>query len=145
MPAPPVTPYSKVEPAPSADSSLRHGGGVLFVTATLNGSLTASFVLDSGSADVSLSPATFRRLVQDGTITRSDMLGERTYVTANGQKMVGKMFRLRSVRVGDKVAYDVQASVSDGVPDDAMLLGQTFLAKFNSWSVDNTNRKLVLN
>jgi clan AA aspartic protease (TIGR02281 family) len=91
-----------------------------------------------------VSPALYNTLVQNGTVTRADMRGTQTYRTANGEPMKGLVFILRSVQVGDKVAYDVEASVSEGVSNNAMLLGQSFLGKFKSWSIDNQYKRLVL-
>jgi clan AA aspartic protease (TIGR02281 family) len=133
------------DPHVTPSNQLMFGGGVWHVQALVNGNTKVTFVLDSGSADVSVSPRLFRQLVQDGTVTKSDMRGWQDFRTANGQVVKARMFVLKSVQIGDKIARDVLASVADGVTDDGMLLGQTFLAKFDSWSVDNKNNKLVLN
>jgi predicted aspartyl protease len=46
------------------------------------------------------------------------------------------------LKIGDLVVEDVKASVT---PSHAsLLLGQSFLERFKSWSIDNTTHELLL-
>jgi len=135
--------YSQGVTPPSND--LVRAGGVWNVTALVNGNTHVTFIVDSGAADVSISRQLFNKLWRDGSIKQADMLGKQEYRTASNKIMIGQMFTLRSIQIGEKIAYNVQASVSNEMPNDGMLLGMTFLAKFDSWSIDNKNNKLVLN
>ena len=45
-------------------------------------------------------------------------------------------------RLGDKIASNVMGSATEGEAD--MLLGQSFLRHFKSWSIDNGRNALVL-
>ena len=58
------------------------------------------------------------------------------------QRFLRRHFVIRSLKVGDKVLENVNGSVASvqGSP----LLGQTFLSRFKSWSIDNTKHALVL-
>jgi predicted aspartyl protease len=51
-------------------------------------------------------------------------------------------FAIRSLKVGDKVIGNVKSSVSP--VQGSLLLGQSFLERFKSWSIDNTNHVLLL-
>ena len=50
---------------------------------------------------------------------------------------------IRSLRVGDKVLENVTGSVAPVA--GGLLLGQSFLTRFKSWSIDNQRQALVLN
>ncbi len=61
---------------------------------------------------------------------------------ADGSTERGRTFRIRSLRVGNIVVTNVLASV--GGDDSSALLGQSFLERFRSWSLDNMRHTLVL-
>lgn len=46
------------------------------------------------------------------------------------------------MKVGDRTIENVIGAVADVT--GSLLLGQSFLSKFNSWSVDNSRQVLVL-
>ena len=50
-------------------------------------------------------------------------------------------FRIRSLKVGNKVLENVNGSVASA--EGSLLLGQSFLGRLNSWSVDDTKHVLV--
>src|ERR1700719_672918 len=89
--------------------------------------------VDSGAADVSVPADVFSTLKRTGTIKPSDVLGQRTYILADGSKSQSVTFRIHSLRVGDVSVESVPGSVSPsgGTP----LLGQSFLARFKAWSI----------
>ena len=117
---------------------------LLEVQATLNGSFPAKFFVDSGASLVSMSPTLVDYMMSQGSITKADYVKDSSYVTADGAKHASKIFRLHSVQVGDKIAYDVLADVDPDQKGSMMLLGQSFLRKFRSWSIDNERHELVL-
>jgi hypothetical protein len=52
-------------------------------------------------------------------------------------------FNIREMRVGEHVVRNVVASVGPAVTSDA-LLGQSFLSKLPSWTLDNKRHVLIL-
>jgi predicted aspartyl protease len=84
----------------------------------------------------------FSTLMRTGTIKDSDIIGEQTYVLADGSKSRAVRFTIRSLKVGDRVVENVNASVAP--TKGPLLLGQSFLERFKSWSINNTNHELVL-
>jgi len=116
--------------------------GVLRVPASINGAITLEFIVDSGASDVVVPADVVLTLMRTGTITDDDFLGRQTYVLADGRSVPSETFRIRSLRVGDQVLENVTASVADA--RGSLLLGQSFLSRFQSWSVDNKRRVLVL-
>ena len=80
---------------------------------------TVTFLLDTGATSVALST----RLARELDLQRGP---EIQLETANGVA-VGFKTRLNSVRLGDIVVREVSAVFSDGMMDDTVLLGMSFL------------------
>jgi len=117
-------------------------GGTFVVPVTINGQLTLKFVVDSGAADVSIPADVFMTLVRTDTITEADFLGKQTYQLADGSTVPSQRFVIRSLKVGDKVLENVTGSIAPVA--GSLLLGQSFLSRFTSWSIDNQRRALLL-
>jgi TPR repeat protein len=117
-------------------------GGTLVVPVLINNSITLGFIVDSGSADVSIPADVVLTLMRTGTLKESDFLGEKVYVLADGTAVPSKTFRIRSMKVGDRVLESVTGSVAP--VQGSLLLGQSFLGRFKSWSIDNNNKTLLL-
>ena len=108
----------------------------------LNSAITLEFVIDSGAADVSIPADVVSTLMRTGTLLESDFLEEKIYVLADGSKLPSQTFRIRSLKVGRKILENVIGSV---VPvQGTLLLGQSFLSRFKSWSIDNHKQALIL-
>jgi clan AA aspartic protease (TIGR02281 family) len=147
-PTPPVPPYTDraniaVNPGPTRVRLQDQGTGTFRVAGIVNSTYRVAFVLDTGASAVSISAALFRLLYNNGTLTDDDLIDVVRFKTANGV-IEGLTFRLRSIQVGTKIVYNVVGSVSRETPNSGMLLGQSFLRKFRSWTVDNTTHKLVI-
>jgi predicted aspartyl protease len=99
-------------------------------------------MIDSGASDVSIPADVFSTLKRAGTINESDFVGRRTYVLADGSTAESPFFTIKSLRIQNIILNDVTGSV--GPSQGPLLLGQSFLQRFKSWSIDNTNRELVL-
>ena len=122
---------------------LRREPGVLYVPVRLNGTIDAEFVLDSGASQVLLSDDVFRKLVGSGTLREADRLGSTYGVLADGSRVRAEAYNLRSLRVGDRTLHNVTAMVTPG-RSGSLLLGQSFLRRFKSWSIDNQRGVLEL-
>jgi clan AA aspartic protease (TIGR02281 family) len=117
-------------------------GGVYAVPVLINNSLVLDFMVDSGASDVSIPADVVMTLMRTNTITTSDFLGKKTYTLADGTEVPSETFRLQSLKAGDRTIENVVASVSP--VNGTLLLGQSFLGRFKSWSIDNTKHALVL-
>jgi predicted aspartyl protease len=141
----PTTPLKAVLPASvrgGTEVTLVRHGGTLQVPVTINDAIKLDFVVDSGASEVSIPADVFRTLLRTGTLHESDLLGEQTYVLADGSRHVSERFRIRSLKVGDKVLTDVTGSIAP--TEGSLLLGQSFLQRFRSWSIDNARGVLLL-
>jgi predicted aspartyl protease len=121
---------------------MQREGGTYTVPVLINNAITLDFVIDSGASDVSVPADVVSTLFRTGTIKESDFIGTQTYVLADGSKVPSMQFRLRSLKVGDKILGDVIASVAPA--QGSLLLGQSFLSRFQSWSIDNASHSLLL-
>jgi clan AA aspartic protease (TIGR02281 family) len=140
------------QPLPAAESQksspvvevvLKEDAGIFVVPVEINGALTLDFAVDSGASNVTIPADVYYTLVRTGTTKDTDITGERTVVLADGTQSKLPTFTIRSLKVGDKVIENVVATV---VPlEGQLLLGQSFLGRFKSWSLDNTKHVLVLN
>jgi clan AA aspartic protease (TIGR02281 family) len=145
MPAHSKSPLPEMAAPPSASGysiRMKKDGGTYVVPVLINNAITLDFVVDSGAADVTIPEDVVMTLRRTGTIRDSDFIGERTYVLADGSRVKSHTFRIRSLKVGDRVLENVTGSVSSR--QGSLLLGQSFLGRFKSWSVDNTKHALVL-
>jgi hypothetical protein len=121
---------------------MEESGGVYVVPVRFNNSITLNAIIDSGAADVSIPADIVLTLMRTKTVTQQDFLGQQTYVLADGSKVPSQQFRIRSLKVGNKTVENVTASIASVSAE--ILLGQSFLSKFKSWSVDNEKHVLIL-
>jgi hypothetical protein len=121
---------------------LIHAHGTLQVPVVINGKISLNFTIDSGATDVSIPANVFSTLTRDGTVSREDFLDKQLYKLADGSGEISQRFRLRSLRVGKLEVRDVIAAIGDseGLP----LLGQSFLSRLKSWSIDNERQALLI-
>lgn len=129
--------------AASAESvPLIYAHGTLQVPAIINGRVSLNFTIDSGATDVSIPASLFSTLSRNGVVSRQDLLDKRMYKLADGSGEISQRFRIRSLRVGKLEVRDVIASVGDS--GGLLLLGQSFLSRLKSWSIDNERRTLLI-
>ena len=121
---------------------MKKQGGTYVVPVLINNAITLDFTVDSGAAHVSIPADVVTTLMRTGTIRNTDFIGEQTYVLADGSRVQSKTFRIRSLKVGDRVLENVTGSVAP--TKGSLLLGQSFFSRFGSWSIDNSNHVLVL-
>jgi len=122
--------------------SVHEVGGTFLVPVSINDRLTLDFIIDSGASDVSIPADVVITLMRKGTLSRADFRGTRTYVLADGSTVPSATFVIRSLRVGGYTIQNVTASVAS--VNGSLLLGQSFLKRFNSWSIDNHRHLLIL-
>jgi clan AA aspartic protease (TIGR02281 family) len=117
-------------------------GGTFVVPVAINGAITLNFIVDSGASDVTVPSDVVGTLMRTGTLQRSDFIGTQTYVLADGSQSPSNTFVIKSLKLGDALVENVKGSISPAAGD--LLLGQSFLQRFKSWSIDNKKQVLVL-
>jgi clan AA aspartic protease (TIGR02281 family) len=130
-------------PAVQTRVPLKTTAGSLFVVPVeINGTTTLDFAIDSGASAVVLSAGVFSALKRAGVIKEKDITGQEPYVLADGSKGQGTTFTIRSLKVGTITVENVEGTVTSS--QGSLLLGQSFLGRFKSWSLDNMNQVLFL-
>src|SRR3954451_20592352 len=130
---------------PAAAQSIqlkKHPGGGYTIAGRVNDTVSLTFILDTGASDVLNPDEVARELESAGKLERSDFLGTRTYVLADGSKVARGRVLLRELTVGGQTVSNLTASI--GQSRSPPLLGQSFLSKFASWTLDNERNLLFL-
>lgn len=117
-------------------------GNIYTVPVKINQAITIDFVVDSGASDVMISNDVFNTLLKSNFITKADILGYDYYKIADGSTTKQLSIILHKLQIGDIVVNNVKASV--GPSEAPLLLGQSFLQKFNIFSIDNKSGYLII-
>ena len=120
----------------------RKAGGTFNVDCSVNG-LALNMIFDTGASYVSISKVEADFMLKNNYLSMSDIKGKQYYQTADGGISEGTVITLKEVRIGDAVLHNVDASVvkSQKAP---LLLGESVLQKFGTFTVDNINSKLII-
>jgi clan AA aspartic protease (TIGR02281 family) len=140
-PAPPVSPPAEAASA-GGEIALERDGQNYYVPVRVNGATTVKFVVDSGAGIVMLPSDLVDTLTKSGAIASTDQLGRSYFIAADGRRHKAARLMLRQLDVGGHTVTNLMALV--GPAHAEPLLGQTFLAKFKSWTLDNRRHVLII-
>jgi aspartyl protease family protein len=126
--------------ATRATAQFQRMGGVFVLSANLNGGTQAYFIVDSGAAMVQIPEEAVEEMKRKGTLTEADFMGQYRFILADGRAMQQRVFRLRSLQIGDRTMENVLAAM--GAPRSRALLGQSFLRRLNWWKIDNVTNAI---
>jgi clan AA aspartic protease (TIGR02281 family) len=116
--------------------------GMFVAQGSINNGLTLDFIIDSGATSVVIPADVLDSMMEAGTVVHEDLLGKKNFRLADGSIVPGETFRIRILRVGNRQMENVVAGVTKA--KGPLLLGQSFLGRFRSWSIDNEHHLLVL-
>ncbi len=119
---------------------LESNGNTYQLRVTLNDTIKMNFTLDTGASDVLIPAEVALTLLTSGTLSKSDFIGYQTYKLADGSTLPSAQFKLRDIELGDRRVTDVTASV--GPVGSLPLLGQSFLSRLGTWTIDNRHKVL---
>ena len=115
--------------------------GVKYVWIEING-LRLRFIFDTGASSICISSAEATVLYRQGTLKKEDILDIQYFQDATGNVSAGTRINLRTVKIGNRVLKNIEATVIDN--DEApLLLGQSALEKFGKISIDNKNNEII--
>jgi len=117
-------------------------GGVYYIPIIINGN-SMEFIFDTGASIISISQTEANFLFKQGKLTKSDILGTQDFIDANGDISQGVVINLRGVQIGNKLLKNVKASVVNNSVAP-LLLGQSALGKFGSFTIDNKHGYLII-
>jgi predicted aspartyl protease len=121
---------------------LSDGGKTLSIPVIINNTLNVSFVLDTGATAVQIPADMILMLMRTGALSENDFLGTVPYFLADGSKRLARQFRIREMQAGKHIVRNVTGIEGERGAD--ALLGQSFLSKLPSWTLDNDRHVLVL-
>ena len=128
--------------ASAEEVRLSKEGGVYHLPVTINDAIELKFVVDTGASDVHIPADVALTLIRTGTISKSDFRGEDAYQLADGSITRNAKLNLRSLQIGSRVIYNVEAST--GPIEGFLLLGQSALATLEPWQLDTNKRVFIL-
>ena len=140
---PGLTTAARADDQPGQIVAVEPRYGAFVVPVVLNDVITAKFIVDSGAADVSITEDLVSALMKSGTMTGADLLGSKTYMLADGSLVPSKIYRMASLRIGGMVMQNVTVRIS--AANSSLLLGQSFLSRLKSWSMDNSRQVMIIN
>jgi len=121
---------------------LKYENGIYKINLNINKSFDLDFILDSGASVVLIPEDVFSVLVRNGTISKNDILGYKTFTIADGTSSKKPIFKIKSLTIGNITVTDIEAAIGELNSD--LLLGQSFIQKFKSIKIDNTTNELFI-
>jgi hypothetical protein len=106
------------------------------------GSQLKVWLLDTGASDLLVNTDMEEALKKDGIITNSNYLGVGEYELANGSIDTCRRYRINALQIGGFTIDNVILAVTE--KGKRIIAGKTILNKFKSWSLNNSESKLVL-
>jgi len=110
-------------------------GSSYYLPVMVNRTLSVPFALDTGSEPVQIPLDACLVLMRNGSISPSDGRGSVTLINADGSSRKAQRFVIHELKVGDRIVTNVLGTVSS--PDNTPLLGQSFLRRLGSYTIDN--------
>lgn len=115
--------------------------GVYYIPCIINGS-EMEFIFDTGASDITMSLTEALFLYKQGTLNDEDFIGTQEYLIANGDIEEGTVVKLKTVEIGNRTLYNVQASIVHNM-QAPLLLGQSALNKFGKISIDYNKNEIT--
>ncbi len=115
--------------------------GVRYVWIEING-IKLKFIFDTGASNICISSAEATVLYRQGTLQKEDILDVQYFIDATGNVSVGTKINLKTVKIGNRVLHNIEATVIDNNVAP-LLLGQSALEKFGKISIDNKNNVII--
>lgn len=120
---------------------MENNNGVKYVWIEING-LRLKFIFDTGASSISISSSEASVLYRQGMLQKEDILDVEYFQDATGRISAGTKINLRTVKIGDRTLYNIEATVIDN-QHAPLLLGQTVFEKFGKISIDNSKNEIV--
>lgn len=106
------------------------------------GGKSLMYIIDSGASEMVVPTTLLKDLIDQGIVRNSDFLAPKTFVLADGSEKEYRRVRIPVVTIGtNRVTNVISIIAEDGNP---LLLGKSFLDKFRSWKINNSNLTLEL-
>lgn len=114
--------------------------GVYQIPVDVNG-INMFFIFDTGASIISISETEAVFLYKQGKLTKEDIKGTANFSDANGDISEGTIIILSTVKIGNKVLKNIEASVVQNL-NAPLLFGQSALQKFGKISIDYAKNEI---
>lgn len=115
--------------------------GVYQIPVEVNG-VNMFFIFDTGASLISISETEALYLYKQGKLTKEDIKGTASFTNANGDISEGTIIVLATVKIGNRVLKNIEASVVPNLKAP-ILFGQSGLEKFGKISIDNNRGNIT--
>jgi len=129
-------------PTNGSEIPLKREGGVHTVPIKINKVITLDFILDSGASEVCIPADVIMTLLRARTIEEDDFLPGQSFSLADGSVMRSQRLIIRELELNGTKFFNVPAVVAP--VRGSLLLGQSFLQKLDSWTIDNKRHVLIV-
>jgi hypothetical protein len=129
-------------PGEAQEVKIERHGSTYRVPVRINDTITLPFLLDTGASDLVIPADVALTLIRAGALRSGDFVGKDRYRLANGSEEVSELVVLHEVQVGEHIVRNVTASISPSQGEP--LLGQSFLSKFGTVTLDYKRLVLIL-
>jgi hypothetical protein len=119
--------------------------GHKYIHTSVNG-ISATFMLDTGASSSTISTSFLDNLIRSGFINKSSHFKRKgIYYISNGDKVNVEVWELPSMRLGNKIIYNVEVAVMPGIDDNGFLLGMSTINKLGNPKIDLDNNMILMN
>lgn len=115
--------------------------GVYVIPTEING-VSMDFIFDTGAGLISISETKVNELSEQGKFSPDDIIGKGNFRDASGDISENDIIKLKSVKIGDRMLNNVEASVVRNL-EAPLLMGQSALQKFGKISIDYQKEEIV--
>jgi hypothetical protein len=119
-------------------------GGVFELNVTFNRVLKIDMILDTGAAEVFLTPDIVLTLIKAKTIGEEDILEGGYFMDASGNVNKSVRFNMKEIKIGTITIENVTCGINTKI-DGVNLLGLSALKKLSNIKFDFTNNTLEIN
>ena len=120
---------------------MKKNNGVYEIPTEING-IPMYFIFDTGAGLISISSTEASFLYKQGKLAKDDIIGTANFSDANGDISEGTIIILKTVKIGDRVLENIEASVVNNL-NAPLLFGQSALEKFGKISIDNNRGEIT--
>jgi clan AA aspartic protease (TIGR02281 family) len=117
-------------------------GGVYYIPCKVNG-LGLKFIFDTGASVVFLSSFDASIMLKRGFLKAEDLGKTEYFQIADGTINEGTKVVLREIEIGQRVLYDVEATIVNSI-DAPLLLGQSVLERLGEYTFDYSTSSLII-
>ncbi len=118
-------------------------GNSLLIPSIVNG-YNVKVMYDKNDRGLIFSLAEAQRLLQTGAIAKSDFIGDANVVLAEGSIADKAVFKIKEMRIGQRTATNVEATVSHKITE-GVIMGESTISMFGRFKLDENNKQLIFN